>query len=448
MILTSQKDLDLFRDIAENRDEWRTFIAEIRRGAAEAVRQTMERITLKGTDLKVSPICLGTWQFNDSAQTITSTWPPQTAEDSKAIVDKCLELGINFFDTAEAYDNSEKVLGKALEGRRQDVVVASKFGFRKGSETSPYSAQQIDEAITRSLINLQTNYLDILQIHYPRFVKDTNETIAELERQKSLGRIRYYGLSNYGPKNIKKFMEAGGKPVVNQIGYNLLWRSPEHAMIPDSRKYGINLLAYSPLQQGLLTGKFSQLSNVPEGRRRGKLFSKDSTPLAIHGQDGCEKEVDEALKKLSEICKSANIPMSTAALSWILQQDGIEVAIVGASSPQQIVENCKIVQLQNDVLRQMTEATEAVKQKALKKLSEICKSANIPMSTAALSWMLQQGDIQVVIVGASSPQQIVENCKIVQLQNDVLGQMTEATEAVKQKVGLSLDQWSPIDSFE
>lgn len=316
---------------------------------------------MKGTDLKVSPVCLGTWQFNDNGKDIQ--WKSQSVEESKAIVDKCLEMGINFFDTAEAYKNSERVLGKCLEGRRQDVVVASKFGFREGPQTPPYSAQQIDEAITRSLTNLQTNYLDIMQIHFPSFVKDTKETIAELERQKSLGRIRYYGLSNYGPKNMKEFMEAGGKPVVNQIGYNLLWRSPEHAMIPDCLKYGINLLAYSPLQQGLLTGKFSQLNDVPEGRRRGKLFNKDSTPLARHGQDGCEQEVDEALKKLSEICKKANVPMSTASLSWILQQEGIEVIIVGASSPEQVVENCKIVKLEKDVLRQMTEVTEAVKQK-------------------------------------------------------------------------------------
>ncbi|RUS89422.1 hypothetical protein EGW08_002795 [Elysia chlorotica] len=321
----------------------------------------MERITLKGTDLKVSPVCLGTWQFNDSAKDIT--WPAQTADESKAIVDKCFELGINFFDTAEAYKNSEGVLGRALEGRRQDVVVATKFGFREGPFTPPYTAQQIDEAVTKSLTNLKTSYLDILQIHFPSFVKDTKETIEELERQKSLGRIRYYGLSNYGPKNMKEFMDAGGKPVVNQIGYNLLWRSPEHAMIPDCLKYGINLMAYSPLQQGLLTGKFSQLSDVPEGRRRGKLFSKDSTPLARHGQEGCEQEVDEALKKLSEICKNANVAMSAAALSWVLQQNGIEVVIAGASSPQQMVDNCKIVQLDNEVLRQMTEATDALKQK-------------------------------------------------------------------------------------
>ncbi|GFO19054.1 voltage-gated potassium channel subunit beta-1 [Plakobranchus ocellatus] len=321
----------------------------------------MEHLTLKGTDLKVSPICLGTWQFNDSSKDIT--WPAQSAEESKAIVDKCIELGINFFDTAEAYKNSEKVLGNALEGRRRDVVVASKFGFREGPGTPPYSAKEIEEALTRSLTNLKTDYIDILQIHFPSFVKDAKETIAELERQKALGRIRYYGLSNYGPKNMKEFMEAGGKPVVNQIGYNLLWRSPELAMIPDCRKYGINLLAYSPLQQGLLTGKFSKLSDVPEGRRRGKLFNKDSTPLARHGQEGCEQEVDEALKKISEICKEANVAMNSAALSWILQQDGVEVVIAGASTPQQVIDNSKIVQLENDVIRKMTEATEPVKKK-------------------------------------------------------------------------------------
>jgi len=217
--------------------------------------------------------------------------------ESKEIVDKCFELGINFFDTAEGYAGSEVVLGHALQGRRKDAVVATKYGFREGPQTPPYSAQEVDEAITRSLTKMQTDYIDILQIHFPSFVKDYTETIAELNRQVSRGRIRYYGFSNFGPKNMKEFLEAGGKPVVNQIGYNLLWRSPEHFMIPDCIKYGISLLAYSPLQQGLLTGKYSSLADVPEGRRRGKLFSKDSTPLARHGQDGAEEEVNEALKK-------------------------------------------------------------------------------------------------------------------------------------------------------
>jgi len=321
----------------------------------------MEHITLKGTDLKVSPVCLGTWQFNDGVQNIQ--WPVQTAEESKAIVDKCFDLGINFFDTAEGYKGSEEVLGKCLQGRRQNAVVASKFGFREGPQTPPYSVQEIDEAITRSLTKLQTSYLDVLQIHFPSFVKDPKETIAELNRQVALGRIRYYGLSNYGPKNMKEFMEAGGKPVVNQIGYNLLWRSAEHAMIPDCLKYNINLLAYSPLQQGLLTGKYASLSDVPEGRRRGKLFSKESTSLSRHGGDGAEQEVDEALKKMTEICKNAGVAMSKASLAWLLQQEGTDVVIVGASTPQQMADNSEIIKLNNDVMKQLRDATEGVKAK-------------------------------------------------------------------------------------
>uniref|UniRef100_A0A0B7BDM3 NADP-dependent oxidoreductase domain-containing protein n=1 Tax=Arion vulgaris TaxID=1028688 RepID=A0A0B7BDM3_9EUPU len=321
----------------------------------------MEHITIKGTDLKVSPFCLGTWQFNDGQQDIT--WPSQTAEESKAIVDKCLDLGINFFDTAEGYKGSESVLGRALLGRRQDAIIGTKYGFRVGPTTPPYSAEDIQDAVARSLQNLQTTYIDILQIHFPSFIKDIPETIAELERLKAVGKIRYYGFSNFGPKNMQNFLDAGGKPVVNQIGYNLLWRSPEHAMIPYCIKHEISLLAYSPLQQGLLTGKFKKLSDVPEGRRRGKLFSKDSTPLARHGQEGAEEEVDEALKGISQICEEAGVEMSKAALSWILQQDGIDVVISGASSPEQVVENSKIVKLNNDVVRKLSEVTGPLKNK-------------------------------------------------------------------------------------
>ncbi|BFZ20835.1 hypothetical protein BsWGS_23877 [Bradybaena similaris] len=315
----------------------------------------MQYVTLKGTDLKVSQLCLGTWQFNDSQENMT--WPTQTAEESKAIVDKCLELGINFFDTAEGYAGSESVLGRALLGRRQDAVIATKFGFREGPSTPAYSPQEIDEAVTRSLQKLQTTYIDILQVHFPSFLRDVTEAITELERLRAVGKIRYYGLSNFGPKNIKTFLDAGGKPVVNQIGYNLLWRSPEHGIIPECIKHDISLLAYSPLQQGLLTGKFKKLSDVPEGRRRGKLFSKDSTPLARHGQEGAEEEVDEALKGISQICEEAGVEMSKAALAWILQQDGVDVVISGASSPQQVVDNSTIITLQSDVVRKLSEVT-------------------------------------------------------------------------------------------
>ncbi|XP_046564804.1 aldo-keto reductase IolS-like [Haliotis rubra] len=321
----------------------------------------MARVKLGGTDLEVSPICLGTWQFNMGKTTIN--WDGQSLETSKAIVDKCFEQGINFFDTAEGYAGSEEALGACLEGRRRDAVIATKYGFRAGPNTPPYSAEDIQNTMDKALKNLRTDYIDIIQIHFPAFIKDYDETVTELNRQISLGRLKHYAVSNFGPKNMKQFIEAGGKPISNQMGYNLLWRSAEYGVLPVCKENNVSVLAYSPLQQGLLTGKYSTVDDVPEGRRRGKLFSRDSTQLSRHGQDGAEKEVFEAIQRIRGICDKAGVPMAKAALSWLLQQDNVPVAIVGASTPQQVVENSNIVKLSDDVVKQLSDATEELKAK-------------------------------------------------------------------------------------
>lgn len=319
------------------------------------------RVTLPGTDLDVSRVCLGCWQFNADKTSIN--WEAQPVEQSCAIVDKCLEIGVNFFDTAEGYAGSEEVLGKALKGRRDQAVVASKFGFREGPSTPPYSAQQIDEAITRSLRKLEMNQIDLLQVHFPSFVADFEESMKELDRQIALGRIRHYGVSNYGPKNIQAFADAGAKIASNQMGYNLLWRSAEFDVIPECKKRNISILAYSPLQQGLLAGKFMSADDVPEGRKRGKLFSQESCEKARHGQPGAEKEVFEALPKLQAICKNANVSMAQASLAWVLQQDNCPVVIVGARTPEQMVENSKVITLPQSVVQEMSDVTDLVKQR-------------------------------------------------------------------------------------
>lgn len=330
----------------------------------------MEKRTLPGTDLHVSPLCLGTWQFNDNKTTIN--WEGQDRQTSKAIVDKCFEVGINFFDTAEGYSGSEEVLGYCLQGRRRDAVVATKYGFRNGINTPPYSAAEIDEAVTRALTKLQTDYIDILQIHFPSFVKDIQETVTELNSQIAKGRIRYYGFSNWGPKNLQTYLDAGAKPVVNQIGYNLLWRSIEHELKPLCAANNISILAYSPLQQGLLSGKFEKLEDIPEGRRRGKLFSNvgDANKLARHGQEGAESELFEAVRKLKAICEREKLDMAAASLAWVFQQEAVPVAIVGASTPEQVVKNSKVVELSPEILKEMSDATEPVKAKIGKQLDQ------------------------------------------------------------------------------
>ncbi|XP_023930827.1 angiopoietin-1-like, partial [Lingula anatina] len=229
--------------------------------------------------------------------------------------------------------------------------------FRIQDESQKYKVA----AISVDSYNTSSNSYLTENIHWPTIMADVNETVAELKRQQAKGRIRYYGVCNFGPNDLRGFLEAGGQPISNQVCYNLLWRSIEEELLPLCQEKGISLLPYSPLQQGLLTGKFQKPSDVPEGRRRGKLFHKDSTPLSRHGHDGAEKEVFQAISEIREVCANANIPMATASLSWLLQQPCVKSVIVGASNPQQVVENCQRVTLPEDMVQKFSAATDPVK---------------------------------------------------------------------------------------
>lgn len=322
----------------------------------------MERVSLKGCDVKVSPICVGAWQFNGGSA--DKTWPAQDETVSKAIVDKAIELGVNFFDTAEAYGNhnSERVLARCLAGRRRDVVIASKFGRHVGGSVKEYTATDIEQALTASLQALETDYIDLYQVHWSVNMADVKDTVTELNRQQALGRIRQYGICNFGSSSIRDFLAAGGKPCSLQVPYNLLWRAIEFNILQTGREQGLSVLAYSPLQQGLLTGKFYQASDVPEGRRRTRHFGKDSTHLSRHEQKGAEAETFRAISDIRSLCSKENIPMSSGALSWILAQEGVASVIVGCRTPQQLEENCRLVKLSQDIVKRLSDCTEALKE--------------------------------------------------------------------------------------
>ncbi|XP_071803254.1 uncharacterized oxidoreductase YccK-like [Asterias amurensis] len=322
----------------------------------------MERVTLGDSHLAVSPICVGTWQFNGGVA--DETWPAQDENVSRAIVDKAIELGVNFFDTAEAYGNhnSEKVLARCLAGRRRDVIIASKFGRHVGGSVKEYTATDIDQAITDSLQALQTDYIDLYQVHWSVNMKDVNETVVELKRQQALGRIKHYGICNFGSSSIKDMFTAGGKPCSLQVPYNLLWRAIEFDVLQTSKILGPSVLAYSPLQQGLLTGRFHQVSDVPEGRRRTRHFCSESTSLSRHGQIGAETETFKAISAIRELCSKEDIPMTSSALAWILAQEGIASVVVGCRTPQQLEDNCKLIKLSQTILKKLSDCTAALKE--------------------------------------------------------------------------------------
>eukprot|EP00698_Gefionella_okellyi_P009269 TRINITY_DN2344_c0_g1_i6.p1 TRINITY_DN2344_c0_g1~~TRINITY_DN2344_c0_g1_i6.p1 ORF type:complete len:337 (-),score=78.56 TRINITY_DN2344_c0_g1_i6:511-1521(-) len=319
----------------------------------------MQRRNIPGTDLQVSPVCLGTWQFAGSSDHQDMTWGAPEEAASIATVHAALDAGINFFDTAEGYgfaNQAEKVLGKALVGRRRDCVIASKVLGDHLSEV------ELEKSLLQSLQALQTDFLDIYQIHWaPNDRSGLADAIAALKRQQSLGRIRHFAVCNFGVQDLETVTAAGVSLVTNQLPYNLIWRAIETDIVPACTAKNIGILAYSPLQQGLLSGKFTSADQVPAGRQRTRHFASSRTALSRHGQAGHEDLTFGTLQRVKDISTRAGVSMAGAALSWVLNQPGVVSAIVGATSVEQIRQSANAPTLSADVVQQLTNATAELK---------------------------------------------------------------------------------------
>jgi aryl-alcohol dehydrogenase-like predicted oxidoreductase len=306
------------------------------------------------SEVKVSVISMGCWAISGD-----STWGPQKESDANAAIHAALDAGINFFDTAEVYGNgySEKIVGQTLSKRRKEVIIASKV--------SPdyLRPNNLRESCENSLRRLKTDYIDLYYIHWPNWRIPIEDTLSELEKLKEEGKIRLVGCSNFGKIDLTELLKKA-RVEVNQLPYNLIWRAIEYEIQPISLKNDIAITCYSPLAQGLLTGKFDSADEVPEGRARTRHFS-GNRPQARHEEVGAEKETFETLAKIREICQEINAPMAQVALSWLLSQPGIVSIIVGARNPQQINVNVKAAELKlpPEILEQLTLASEDLKGK-------------------------------------------------------------------------------------
>ena len=305
------------------------------------------------TDINVSVVAVGCWAFAGG-----STWGPQGETDSIATVRAALDDGINFFDTAEGYGggDSEEVLGRALAGHRHEAVIATKVS------RSNLSAQAVQQACERSLQRLQTDYIDLYQIHWSSPKVPLQETLEALERLREQGKVRAIGVCNFGIGDLSELLTLGGAET-NQLPYSLLWRAIEYQIRQKCIDAGIGILCYSPLVQGLLTGKFSSPDEVPEGRARTRLFSTDR-PQARHNEAGCETEVFSAIEKIRHVCAEIERPMASVALAWLLHQPSVTSVIVGARQPHQIEQTAQAadLELSTAVVNSLTTATDDVKQ--------------------------------------------------------------------------------------
>jgi myo-inositol catabolism protein IolS len=307
------------------------------------------------TEITVSSIGMGCWALAGDW-----VWGDQDEQDSIATVHAALDRGINFFDTAEGYGDgkSETVVGKALSGRRHEAVIATKI-----SPSHLANKDEIRKACERSLQRLDTNYIDLYQIHWPNRDVPIAETLEVLDRLREQGKVRAIGVSNFGVADLSDLLSIG-RCEANQLPYSLLGRAIEYEISHECIDNDIGILCYSPLAQGLLADKFASVDDVPEERARTRHFSKNR-PLTRHDEEGCEAETFAAIERIRQICVEIDTPMAEVALAWLLYQPGVTSVLAGARRPEQIKQNAKAaaLDLPSEIVEDLSAATDQVKQK-------------------------------------------------------------------------------------
>lgn len=312
----------------------------------------MKYTKLGKTDINVSVMALGCWPFGG-----IETWGDQDDADSIETVHVALDSGIILFDTAAAYGRSEEVLGRALKGRRDEAVIATKLG---GSQLV---GDNLVRACERSLQNLQTDWIDLYQIHWPNWKVPISETMEALERLKEQGKVRAIGVCNFAKKDLTDLL-AIGHIETNQWPFSLMWRCVEREVQPICLENGIGIICYSPLYQGLLTGRYASVDEVPDGLSRTRLYSS-GRPNAEHSDTGAEEEAFAALDQIRSISERLGEPMANVSLAWVRQQPGVTAMLVGARNPDELKRNLPTVDfvLSKEVIQGLNDATEAVKAK-------------------------------------------------------------------------------------
>ncbi len=293
----------------------------------------MESRKLGNSDIEVTTLALGTWAFGGDRW-----WGKQKDLDSQKTLYRAIELGINFIDTAPIYGNghSEQVIAEALkkERLRDKIILATKAGLRweyPESETSFYNLKResILKEVEDSLRRLNTGVIDLYQAHFPDAstpIEETAETLYKLYQQ---GKIRTVGVSNFSVDQMQQFLKSCPLHSL-QPRYSMFRREIENETLPFCIKNNIAVIAYSPLDSGVLTGKFFFGEKIPQDKVRSINYDLKEENFALN---------KEAIIKLKEVASKYKKTLSQLALNWVIAQKGITSAIVGARRPAQIEEN-------------------------------------------------------------------------------------------------------------
>jgi aryl-alcohol dehydrogenase-like predicted oxidoreductase len=287
----------------------------------------MQRIKLGRSDLEVSRICFGTWQFGGD-------WGSLDEQENVDAMHRALELGINFFDTAQAYGFGaseqlvQKAIGDSLRSQRDEIVLATKGGLRMTDEglQRDSSPEFLRQGVEDSLGHLGVDHIDLFQIHWPDHDTPFEETAGALSELVKEGKIRHVGVSNFSAEEMSG-LEGGIAVETNQPPFHLFRRDIEADDLPYCREHDVGVLVYGPLAHGLLSGKFDRDTELDDDdwRASSDLFSGENYERNL-----------EVVKELGRFAEERGHTIAQLAVAWTLAQPGVHVAIVGARRPDHI----------------------------------------------------------------------------------------------------------------
>jgi len=282
----------------------------------------MDYVRFGNSGMRVSRYCLGCMEFPNRLD----------EEGARQVVHGALDAGINFFDTANSYGASEEVLGRLLQGKRHEVIVATKFWARQGPRPNERGCSRVHlmQALETSLKRLRTDYVDLYQLHHPDADTPVEETLSTLDALVKQGKVRYIGVSNHYAWQIAHMLGVSAlhdwEPVVSlQCRYNICDRAIENETIHFTQRFNIAVMAYGPLARGILTGKYRRGEPVPEGTAAARFdfVRRDLTD-----------ELFDLLDVLGEIAAKYGCKLHQLAIAWILSKPFVTTPILGGWRPE------------------------------------------------------------------------------------------------------------------
>ncbi len=299
----------------------------------------MEFRILGRSGLKVPVLSLGTGTFGGTTE-LFRAWGNSGVPEATRLVDICLEAGVNMFDTADIYSEgeSEKILGAAIAGRRDKVLISTKATFKTGSGPNELGSSRFHliQACEASLRRLKTDYIDIYQMHGFDALTPVEETLSALNNLVQAGKVRYIGCSNFSGWHLMKSLDVSeryGWPryVAHQAYYSLIGREYEWELMPLGIDQGVGCLVWSPLGWGRLTGKIRRNQPLPKESRLHKT--------ADYGPPVNDEYLYKVVDALDEVAKETGKSVAQIALNWLLQRPTVANVIIGARNEEQLRQN-------------------------------------------------------------------------------------------------------------